>query len=232
MEIDVAISLVLKDTLTLDGLSRILADQGFVIRQCAGALDELPVNELLPEQMVVLDAGLLADEGVEPLALLIEQVPSLKIVLLDAACDMELVTNALAAGVRGYILRSVPSRVFVTLITLVALGEKVVPTEVVSALPRISNNRTRSHDNLGDLYDLGEREQEILACLVLGLPNKVISRELEISEATVKATVKAIFRKMSVSNRTQAAIRAREVNGGGKTTTKSLIATESFDERY
>jgi two-component system, NarL family, nitrate/nitrite response regulator NarL len=231
VEIDVAISLVLKDTLTLDGLSRILVDQGFVIRQCAGSLDELPINELMPEQMLVLDAASVSDDGMEALAGLLEQLPGLKIVLLDAACDMELVTNALAAGVRGYILRSVPSKVFVALITLVALGEKVVPTEVISALPRISNSRSRSHDSLGNLYDLGEREQEILACLVLGLPNKVISRELEISEATVKATVKAIFRKMSVSNRTQAAIRAREVNGGGKAVGRNGASIDSFDEQ-
>jgi len=50
------------------------------------------------------------------------------------------------------------------------------------------------------------RELEILACLVSGHPNKIISRQLEISEATVKVHVKAILRKIGVQNRTQAAI--------------------------
>jgi two-component system nitrate/nitrite response regulator NarL len=53
---------------------------------------------------------------------------------------------------------------------------------------------------------LSLREIEILACLVSGQPNKIISRQLEISEATVKIHVKAILRKVGVQNRTQAAI--------------------------
>ena len=54
--------------------------------------------------------------------------------------------------------------------------------------------------------NLSEREIEILRCLILGYANKVISRRLDISEATVKVHVKAILRKLRVSNRTQAAI--------------------------
>jgi two-component system nitrate/nitrite response regulator NarL len=56
------------------------------------------------------------------------------------------------------------------------------------------------------------REVQILACLVAGHPNKVISRQLAISEATVKVHVKAILRKVGVQNRTQAAIWAMSEN--------------------
>ncbi|TPG21598.1 DNA-binding response regulator [Sphingomonas koreensis] len=55
---------------------------------------------------------------------------------------------------------------------------------------------------------LSDREIEILRCLVIGYPNKLISRRLDISEATVKVHVKAVLRKLKVQNRTQAAIYA------------------------
>nr|WP_281377252.1 LuxR C-terminal-related transcriptional regulator [Stakelama sediminis] len=54
--------------------------------------------------------------------------------------------------------------------------------------------------------NLSDREQQVLRCLMVGYPNKIISRHLNISEATVKVHVKAILRKLRVSNRTQAAI--------------------------
>jgi two-component system nitrate/nitrite response regulator NarL len=61
------------------------------------------------------------------------------------------------------------------------------------------------HENISAAA-LSEREVEILWCLTLGMANKVVSRRLDISEATVKVHVKAILRKLKVANRTQAAI--------------------------
>src|SRR3546814_5032995 len=65
--------------------------------------------------------------------------------------------------------------------------------------------RNNWRESIADV-NLSEREVEILRCLILGYANKVISRRLDISEATVKVHVKAILRKLRVSNRTQAAI--------------------------
>jgi two-component system nitrate/nitrite response regulator NarL len=56
--------------------------------------------------------------------------------------------------------------------------------------------------------ELSDRENEILGCLVSGHSNKTIARKLDIAEATVKVHVKGLLRKMQVSNRTQAAVRA------------------------
>jgi two-component system, NarL family, nitrate/nitrite response regulator NarL len=89
----------------------------------------------------------------------------------------------------------------------------------VLAMPLEANRPARLQTGLGSLVahgepesrrqvDLSDRENEILGCLVSGHSNKIIARKLDIAEATVKVHVKGLLRKMQVSNRTQAAIRA------------------------
>jgi two-component system, NarL family, nitrate/nitrite response regulator NarL len=210
MEQAVVVSLVLRDSLSLEGLRRILADHGFNVLQCARSLTDIPADELGPNQVVIVEASLIDAEGFQQVGLLIEQIPGLRVVLLDDNCHPNLLREALAHRVCGYILKSVPPMVFITMVSLVALGEKVIPSEMISLLPSMTFDQLRTSDDFARRYDLSERERQILEHLVTGMPNKLISREMEISEATVKATVKGIFRKMSVTNRTQAAILARQ----------------------
>jgi two-component system nitrate/nitrite response regulator NarL len=70
--------------------------------------------------------------------------------------------------------------------------------------------------------ELSDRENEILGCLVSGLSNKVIARQLNIAEATVKVHVKGLLRKMQVSNRTQAAILALDLLASGQGTQSEI----------
>src|SRR3546814_2865264 len=89
----------------------------------------------------------------------------------------------------------------------VALGEKVMPTQIARTVANgvAGFKRNNWRESIADV-NWSEREVEILRCLILGYANKVISRRLDISEATVKVHVKAILRKLRVSNRTQAEI--------------------------
>lgn len=90
---------------------------------------------------------------------------------------------------------------------LVAMGERVLPPQLADELQsRPTLTDALEVERPVDAASLSDRELEILRWLIMGCPNKVISKRMEISEATVKVHVKAVLRKLRVKNRTQAAI--------------------------
>lgn len=129
------------------------------------------------------------------------------IVMLGHDCDCAMVAHAFQAGVAGYIGKDTSCASLAAMINLVALGEKIIPSRIVFELAGLETN-LRWHDNDGRIEDvkMSDREVEILRGLIRGEPNKIISRRLNITEATVKVHVKSILRKLQVVNRTQAAI--------------------------
>ncbi len=113
------------------------------------------------------------------------------------------------AGVDGYIVKSMSSQPLITALRLVTLGEKVLPSELADVLSRHNFDHAAPGGDLEhEMEDanLSTRERDVLCCLMAGYSNKVIARELDVCEATVKVHVKAILRKLDVSNRTQAAM--------------------------
>jgi len=113
----------------------------------------------------------------------------------------------MVAGIDGYVAKQIGCEPLIGALRLVALGEKIVPSQTVIALAK-KPWRTGGGDWLtcNNNVQLSEREREILVCLTRGDANKIISRQLTITEATVKVHIKAILRKLNVMNRTQAAM--------------------------
>jgi two-component system nitrate/nitrite response regulator NarL len=146
-----------------------------------------------------------------------DRSPETRIVVLADQFDLGFVRVAHEAGVNGFCLTASGPDVLIKSLELVVLGESVLPLEVVrSVMNRAS--QTQSHQEnteepkLSDLKEckLSAREAQILGCLREGAPNKIIARQFDVTEATVKVHVKAILRKIGVANRTQAAMWASE----------------------
>ncbi|MDG5747730.1 response regulator transcription factor [Qipengyuania sp. XHP0207] len=136
-----------------------------------------------------------------------EHCSETRVVVLTNEYDFDAMVEAFRSGIHGYIVKSIDCDPLIESLKLVHLGEKVMPSELANRFPQHwidENCATSSHSDLLDL--LSDRELETLRFLVVGAPNKVIARSLDISEATVKVHVKAILRKLDVQNRTQAAI--------------------------
>lgn len=211
MDCSIPISLIVRSALTREGLRRILIDNGFGVAQSIGQPDALDTSQLEGAHIVLYDGSLLSKErNLEPIVEVMAAAPGCRLVLLVEAFDFDLMNRAFAAGVYGYILQDIPYQSFLMMVQLVSLGEKVAPSELIDSLvERPAPPPDNQAVDVATLYGLIERECDILECLVMGMPNKLISRRLGLSEATVKLHVKTIFRKMSVSNRTQAAMMAR-----------------------
>ena len=121
--------------------------------------------------------------------------------------SIENVGLAFNAGASGYLIKTISCDPLGGALRLISMGEKVFPSQIAESLLDPAWRMARPNWNAGrEALNLSAREIEILRCLVSGEANKVISRRLHITEATVKVHIKAILRKLRVTNRTQAAI--------------------------
>jgi two-component system, NarL family, nitrate/nitrite response regulator NarL len=129
----------------------------------------------------------------------------------DPKIDPASVLESLKIGIDGYVLTDIKPKVLKQSLDLILLGAPIYPAAVAVACLDQKMRPARYEDPAPQM-SLSSREKQILFCLINGCSNKMISRELQISEATVKVHVKLLLKKLNVTNRTQAAIWA--VNNG------------------
>ncbi len=124
----------------------------------------------------------------------------IKLVVLTNEMSARLLARALNAGADGYLLKSLSSKALVQSLRLVDLGEKVFPTKLATMITSGQIDPGATDARVSFVKGLSEREREVMRCLPLGETNKVIARRLGITEATVKVHLKAVLRKLNVSN--------------------------------
>lgn len=199
-----------------EGMKRLLAESPYDIQGEADCLEDAAViiTEGFAPTLLLLDFCEDDVEDLDHIRRLRAHVPSARIVILTNDVSTSKLTKALELGCDAYLLKDMSPEALIQSLTLTMLGEKVFPTNLAqlliegrlgaSAVPTAPVARPTAASGLS------EREMQILRCLVNGDPNKVIANRLKITEATVKVHLKGLLRKISVSNRTQAAIWAVE----------------------
>ena len=122
--------------------------------------------------------------------------------------------DAFRAGAHAYLVKDMDYVPLVTTLKLAAQGQKIVPPNVIDALEgqAISFSDPAGAEKALDSANLSQRETDVLCCLMAGHSNKVIARSLDVSEATVKAHITALLRRLGVQNRTQAAVLVESAN--------------------
>lgn len=141
--------------------------------------------------------------------------PDTPLVMVSAREDPAEACSAIEQGARGYVQKSESLAVLQHALELVLAGGLYVPALVLLRQHRLDSERPApgSAPSAALMAKLSARQLMIFERLADGSPNKLIARELGIAEGTVKAQVRAIFRKLGVQNRTQAALFAAEVLG-------------------
>lgn len=201
--VDIDVLIIGGTPLLRHGVMRLLQGDGLAVACGAGLADAVDTG--LRPRLIIVDAG--PDDPILLCARLARCFPAARLVLLADDARLEDVARGFGAGIDGYVVRSTPCEAMAEAIKLVMMGEKFMPA---SAFDDIAGLRATS---TGGVWQAGagggrlsEREVEILACLARGEPNKRIAWHLDIAEATVKVHIKAILRKLGLTNRTQAAI--------------------------
>lgn len=209
MSTDVEMALVGRNGIVREGLRRILSERGFLVSAssatAAALIAETDMPQMAPDHIIVVDVG--SEDPLPIIQSLHDARPQARLVALVDHFSFESMLKVFQAGGFGYIIKEISCEPLVASLQLVATGEKVLPSQLADRLPaELHAHATMDGEKAIEKAHLSQREIEILRCLITGCPNKVISRKLDISEATVKVHVKTILRKIRVNNRTQAAI--------------------------
>ena len=147
--------------------------------------------------VVLMDLRMPGLGGVETILALLQEFPTAKIIVVTTYDLDEDIYRAIQAGAKSYLLNDMPRDQLIATIREVSLGRHKLPPGVLSRL----DERARRED-------LTDREMQVLQLIVKGRSNKEISSALFISEDTVKFHLKALFMKLGVQDRTEAAINA------------------------
>jgi DNA-binding NarL/FixJ family response regulator len=150
--------------------------------------------------LVVLDLTLPGCDGFDVLRELRRDWPGIPVLVLSATHDRATIETAIDMGAMGFIPKTANARVLLDALRLVLAGGVYVPTETGS-----DGLRPRPIAKPAEL-GLTARQADVLKLLVQGKPNKLICRDLRLSEGTVKVHVSAILRALNVHTRTQVVI--------------------------
>lgn len=189
----------IKQLLELDGDIVVIteANNG---KQCLELLDEKQTDVLL------LDINMPSLNGLQVLQHIRDKKMKVKVLILTIHNEVEYLMRAVEIGVNGYVLKDSDSSVLKKAIFSVHKGETFIQPELAPLLKIRMDEKSNFYDNTDEA--LTKREIEVLKLIAEGLFNKEIAYTLDISEKTVKNHVSNIFKKINVSDRTQAAVYA------------------------
>jgi len=149
--------------------------------------------------VVLMDLEMPLLDGIEATRRIVAADPRVAVVVLTSFSDREQILRALDAGAVGYLLKDAEPAELARAIRAAARGESPLD-------PRAGRAVLQARAAGSPLDALSERERQVLALVARGLPNKLIARELSISEKTVKTHLTSVFRVIGVTDRTQAAL--------------------------
>jgi two-component system nitrate/nitrite response regulator NarL len=217
------VAVVSPQQLYLDALRRLLTSPAYTIVGAGRTLEEALQDTALDTPLSLVVYNLETDEDVEHeldnIKATHRRFPLARSVLLADCRRTSTKLKVLQAGIEAILSRDISIDVLRSSLELVLLGKCIVPAELARPLLRQEHAvveavvpapslpvEVMSKQVTRESALLSSREHQILQCLINGLTNKAIARDLDISEATVKVHVKALLRKTRLANRTQAAI--------------------------
>lgn len=199
-----------------EGLRRIIEKREDieVVAEAASAEDAVDLLKKHHPDVCLFDIQLPGMSGIELTARAKEINPECEVVVLTMFDDRELATRAIKAGATGYILKANANQQLLDAIDAAHRGESLISPSVARKLLDALASVPEPKEPPGDVAltepynQLTNRELEVLRLIAENMSNRRIADQLYISEHTVKAHVKAIFRKLQIDDRTQAIMMA------------------------
>ncbi|MGB5398328.1 MAG: response regulator [Gammaproteobacteria bacterium] len=181
-----------------------------VIGVAADGNEGIELATRLNPDIILLDLRMPGMGGLDVLKTLREKTQAIPVVMLTTSNEESDLIKSLRSGAQGYLLKDMEPDELVSALRDIEKGKSVVAQDLTDALARMVQGETTMDNNNGPFAELTPREREILCLLADGQSNKLIARNLGISDGTVKLHVKAILRKLGIHSRVEAAVIAVE----------------------
>jgi len=159
------------------------------------------VQHLGPFDIVVLDLGMPGMDGLRGLREALTWEGARAVALMSGNASNEVIQATIDMGAAGFLPKTLAARTLANAVRFMAMGEKYLPIDFMRKPQAEPNALTRL---------LSPRELQVLLGIAAGKSNKLIARDLDVVEPTVKMHLKALYRKLNTANRTQAAMMAKE----------------------
>ncbi len=192
-------------SLIREGLKQLLELEGdfqVIVEACDGIEGMEKLKEQIPD-VLLLDINMPRMNGLEVLQKIKDEKIDVKILVLTVHNEVEYLLKAVDIGINGYLLKDSESSELKKAILSVVDGEDYIQPSLIPVLNAKMIDRDMDSEKIEKLT---KRELEVLKLLAVGMYNKGVADELHISERTVKNHVSSIFKKIDVSDRTQAAV--------------------------
>ena len=205
--IKMAIKIMIADdhSMIREGLKSLLELEGDiqVVAEAEDGVDCLEKLKICTPDVLLLDINMPRKNGLEVLQTLKSSKSKVKVLVLTVHNEVEYLMKAVDIGGDGYILKDSESAELKKAIFSIVEGENYIQP---SLIPSLNSKMIEKNRDEGKIESLTKRELEVLKLLAVGMYNKEVAEKLNISERTVKNHVSNIFKKIEVTDRTQAAV--------------------------
>lgn len=186
----------LKNLLELDGDIEVIAE-------AVDGEDCLEKLKTVKPDVLLLDINMPKKTGLDVLSELKDKKSKIKVLVLTVHNETEYLMKAVEIGINGYVLKDSESAELKKAIFTIAEGENYIQP---SLIPALNSKMIEKNEDQIKIESLTKRELQVLKELAVGKFNRDIAKEMEISERTVKNHISSIFKKLDVTDRTQAAV--------------------------
>lgn len=185
-----------------------------IVAEAGDGVEGLKRAKELKPDVVLLDLNMPGLSGLETLQLLTQDLPSCAVIILTVSEEADELGQALRDGARGYLLKNIDAEALTAAVRRAAGGAPVIAesmtAKLVAQFRDQANLAAQAPAGQAERHRLTARERQIVQCLARGASNKVIARELDVSESTVKIHVQNVLKKLNLTSRVQVAVYAVE----------------------
>jgi len=199
-------TLVIEDhALTRVSLASLLAGLDLPVAQSGSLEDAFRIARTAPDlRLAVLNCDIAGPPNFDGYNAFNQRFPNVPVLISGGGAILDLALGALDAGAAGYVPRTMAAEGILIAARLVLLGERFIPSFLVERR-NAGILRSRNPDSRGQIASLTQRQRQVLKLVARGAPNKIIARDLNLHEVTVKAHLRSIYRTLGVNSRTEAA---------------------------
>lgn len=193
-----------------DGLEAILSTDAEidVVGLAYNGAQAVELAHTTKPDLVLMDLKMPGMNGIQATQMIRDQLPNIRVLILTTYDDDEWVFDAIRSGAAGYMLKDTPRDKLIPAIKDTVAGKTHVDPVVAGKLFRHIAHENVSQPESTLAAELSEREREVLQLIANGFSNAEIAQKLHLSDGTVRNYVSALFVKLGVSDRTQAAVLA------------------------